>query len=77
MKELFKGNLIYLQTYKMAKSLEIQLIKSFKNAYFRMSKEARAKERAIVEAQLVPNEFGVVEIQAVIKKKLIEEVDNG
>jgi len=74
MKELFEGNLIYLQTYKMAKGLEAQLRRSFKNQYFAMSEMQRANEKLRVEAFLAENPNNVVDI---LKKKLMKEVENG
>jgi len=73
MKELFEGNLIYLETYKKVMVMKKGLM-FFKNSYFRMSPEAREKEKAAIEAALLVNEF---DIQAILKKKLIEEVENG
>jgi len=73
MKELFDGNLIYLETYKRVIAMKKGLV-FFKNSYFRMSPEAREKEKAAIEAALLVNEF---DIQAILKKKIIEEVENG
>ncbi len=73
MKELFEGNLIYLETYRRVLVMKKNLV-FFKNSYFRMSPEARAKERENVAAALVANEFNIT---AILKKKLMKEVDDG
>lgn len=73
MKQLYDGNLIYLNTFKAVKNMKKTMMAE-KNRYFKMNAEGRAREKynTALALQANPND-----LKCLIYVELMKEVDNG
>jgi hypothetical protein len=70
-KLLTTDNVVHLSTYRIARSLDKQLI-SYKNLFFRMNDEQRQVEKQAIETALLFNPF---DLTARLKMGRIREVE--
>lgn len=70
---LYTGNVIYLQTFRMYKSLKKSLV-FYKNRMLRKSEFERRAERADIEEALRVNPHN---LELLIRRELLEEIERG